>query len=119
MQKIAVSLVALLLFAASSTPGAAQQASPAPEPAYQQDCGYVCIYALSVDPGRQWPQTRASNLRFAEAGTAATPGSAQAAAPLSSPVERNEVPAVSQTTWQDNPPLMDSSWRQWPSLTDF
>ena len=25
----------------------------------------------------------------------------------------------SRVTWEDNPSLMDASWRQWPSLTDF
>lgn len=111
------SLAVLALTVGLAGPCAAQQARSAPEPAYQQDCGYVCVYALSVDPGGQSAQTRASHLRFAEAGTATS--SAQVAAPLSSPVERNQMPAASQTTWQDNPSLMDSSWRQWPSLTDF
>jgi hypothetical protein len=100
MQKIAVSLAALLLFGASSTPGAAQRASPALEPAHQQDCGYVCVYALPVDLGGQLAQTRTPHPQFAEA-------------------ERKEVSPASQSTWMENPSLMDSSWRQWPSLTDF
>lgn len=24
-----------------------------------------------------------------------------------------------RVTWKENPSLMDASWRQWPSLTDF
>jgi hypothetical protein len=28
-------------------------------------------------------------------------------------------PVAPQHTWQDTPSLMDSSWRQWPPLTDF
>ena len=26
---------------------------------------------------------------------------------------------VSRATWREDPSLMDSSWRRWPSLTDF
>lgn len=28
-------------------------------------------------------------------------------------------PPTTQLTWKENPALMDSSWRLWPSLVDF
>jgi hypothetical protein len=84
MQRIAIGLAALLLFAPSSSPEAAEQAGLAPTPAELQDCGYVCVFALSVDD---------------QTGTSATPGSARAEAPRSTPIERNEPPPAAQASW--------------------
>jgi len=37
----------------------------------------------------------------------------------SHPASLEVTSAPSHSTWQGNPALMDSSWRRWPSLTDF
>lgn len=63
--------------------------------------------------------------------TCAAPGSQQVrnvscrsdTAASSDPAKRDDIRshamAAGSATWRDTPSLMDTSWRLWPSLTDF
>jgi hypothetical protein len=99
MQKTALGLSALLLIAAIARTGLAQDPITAAAAERQAECAESSGCLLQ--------------------GTLAD---AQARAPRGSPqlaqARAGAVPAA-QPTWKDEPSLMDSSWRKWPSLTDF
>lgn len=59
MQKIALGLSALLLIAASSSRGATQDLADEMARAHNPDCGYVCVYAVSVDTQRDRDRSQA------------------------------------------------------------
>lgn len=92
MQKIALGLSALILIAAAPKPSVAQDANPAAAPEVQ-----------APDPR---DEMQIAQLRAREAQL------------RSDEARRNGAPVASQT-WRENPSLMDSSWRIWPSLIDF
>ena len=98
MQGMALSLSALLLIVVVTKASAAQDAARrAPRCAASFDC----------------PQYEA----FSEAQARQSSGHRTAASPESPPGPA--VTSDSQPTWNEDPSLMDLSWRRWPSLTDF
>jgi hypothetical protein len=97
MQKIALGLSALLLIATAVTSSNGQNANPA-ETVSEAPAGHA-------DP------------RAAQLQTRARPASARADLTGSSRIARDK-PSAAQA-WREDPSLMDSSWRLWPSLTDF
>lgn len=102
MRKIVIGLSALLLIA-SVKPGAAQDTS---ETSQRPECAeyYGCIESRPLSEAearssRGYPR----------------PVAAQAARPPPAQPERS----AGGATWREQPSLMDTSWRLWPSLTDF
>jgi hypothetical protein len=98
MQKFALGLSALLLIAAAITSSVAQNAKPAD----------------TISEAQAGP----AHANAAQLQTRARPASARAALTRSSRVARDKAVAA-PLAWKENPSLMDSSWRLWPSLTDF
>jgi hypothetical protein len=104
MQKIALGLSALLLIAAIARTGLAQDPITAAAAVRQTECAESSGCLLQ------------GTLAGAQAG--APRGSPQLAQARAGAVPDGAPPAA-QPTWKDEPSLMDSSWRKWPSLTDF
>lgn len=119
MQKIAIGLSALLLIATPSKPGAAQDVSTAGAAQRQAECAeyFGCLDYGSLTEAKA--RRCRGHPQFVEARTEARSAGGLETVTPSSRVERDEMPAATQSTWRENPSLMDSSWRQWPSLTDF
>ena len=99
MRKIVIGLSALLLIE-SVKPGAAQDTS---ETSQRPECAeyYGCV------EDRPLSEAEARSSRGYP-----RPVAVQAARPL--PEKR-----ASDATWLEQPSLMDTSWRHWPSRTDF
>ena len=122
MQKIAIGLSALLLITAVTKPATAQDSTVIGAPAHPIACvEYIADYMGCLNYGtiaEELAHTVRGHLRFVEVHAAAKLVAAPAAA--------NEFPLVSHLaqaaphpTWREEPSVMDASWRQWPSLTDF
>jgi hypothetical protein len=103
MQRMAIWLSALLLIVFATKTSAAQDAIALEAAQRTARCG------VSFDcPHYEAPsevQARKSSGHRTAASSAGPP----------SPT----APTASQPTWRENASLMDSSWRRWPSLTDF
>ena len=104
MRKIVIGLSVLLLIAPVK-PGAAQEAITS-ETSQRPECAeyYGCIESRPLSEAearssRGYPR----------------PVAAQAARPLPAQPERS----AGGANWLEQPSLMDTSWRLWPSLTDF
>ena len=100
MQRIATSLVLLVMIATGAKLAADRNAIP----------------AAAKQPGAQ-SEVRTAEVRTAEIRTAQTADTSQAAG--ASPRSENAAPMPAQLTWLEDPSVMDGSWREWPSLTDF
>ncbi len=105
MQRIATSLVLLVMIATGAKLAADRNAIP----------------AAAKQPGAQsevrTAEVRTAEVRTAEIRTAQTADTSPAAG--ASPRSENAAPMPAQLTWLEDPSVMDGSWRKWPSLTDF
>jgi hypothetical protein len=101
-------LAALLFSIVIVAPAVAEQAPFTPQSRTSGICS-GCFAYLEFPP---LPE-------LVEAQTEARPAGGVEIVSWPSGVEHNELPAPPQTTWRENPSLMDLSWRRWPSLTDF
>lgn len=101
MHKIVIGLSTLFLIAPAK-PGAAQEATTI-ETGQRPECaGYYGCFG-----NRPLSEAEARSSRGYP-----RPVAAQAALPLPEKL-------AGEATWLEEPSLMDTSWRHWPSLTDF
>src|SRR5258708_2001615 len=97
-QKIVLGLSALLLIATALRPSVAQDGKPGDAVAVAQAGAPRDIPQIAQLRGR----ARLASDRSALIGPNRT--------------ARDNTPDASEPTWRENPSLMDSSWRLWPSL---
>jgi hypothetical protein len=104
----------LLLIAAATNSSAAQNVVAVETAARIAACGesFGCLDTEAASG----EQTRRPRVQPGEDRIAASPANP---AEVMIRGERSEPPNASQPTWKEDPSLMDSSWRRWPSRTDF
>ena len=103
MQKIAFGLSALLsalfVIAAASKPSTAQSGAPVTGTVIQATAPHTNPPDARLHMHPRLTSARAALIRSYRA--------------------RAEKAAVASRSWQEDPSLMDASWRLWPSLVDF